>query len=87
MMLLHIPLFGVAVPSVTREDALKNKLAAAARGKLATASKTDHVKAERKRKAAMFAAMLKGGGASQTTPPAIGPAPEPPADTPGERLG
>ena len=54
-----IPPF-LSFPAITAEDILKNKLAAAAREKLATASKEDQVKAERKRKAAMFAAMLKG---------------------------
>ena len=41
------------------EDKLKDKLAIAAKEKLAAANKEKLIQAERKRKAAMFAAMLK----------------------------
>ena len=42
------------------EDRLKDRLAAAAREKLAQTSKEKQLQAERKRKAAMFLTMLKG---------------------------
>ena len=48
----------------TAEENLKNRLALAARGKLVQAKEDDKVKAERKKKAAMFAALLKKTGES-----------------------
>ena len=50
---------------VTEEARLKDKLALAAREKLAQASKENQIKAERKRRAAMFINMLKS---SQVNP-------------------
>ena len=47
------------------EDKLKDKLAIAAKEKLATANKEKLIQAERKRKAAMFAAMLKSSQQDQ----------------------
>ncbi|KAK2181752.1 hypothetical protein NP493_383g04028 [Ridgeia piscesae] len=46
------------------EQKLRDKLAAAARDKLAHAAKEKQLQAERKRKAAMFISMLKGGAAA-----------------------
>ena len=47
------------------EDKLKDKLAIAAKEKLAAANKEKLIQAERKRKAAMFAAMLKSSQQDQ----------------------
>ncbi len=59
------------------EEKLKDKLAHAAREKLAQTSKEKQIQAERKRKAAMFAAMLKSnqqpGGATLSQPPPATP--------------
>ncbi len=50
---------------VAAEDKLKDKLAIAARDKLAATNKEKLIQAERKRKAAMFAAMLKSNQQDQ----------------------
>ena len=50
---------------VSVEDKLKDKLAIAAKEKLAAANKEKLIQAERKRKAAMFAAMLKSSQQDQ----------------------
>ena len=46
------------------EEKLRDRLAAAARDKLVQTSKEKQLQAERKRKAAMFITMLKGGSSS-----------------------
>ena len=52
------------------EEKLKDKLAAAARGKLTQANKEKQIQMERKRKAAMFLSMLKSSEAAGAEEPA-----------------